>query len=178
VRSRIGGYVVDMVIFSAIAMIVTVISGFTLLAMTDWAKNDASDPQFWTFLSIIGLGVPLVWSALNVGLLTLRGQTGGQYVAGVRLEREDGSRLSARTAAGWWFCFNPVLFSWGMAIVVGFPLIFAISLVLSRGTIVVFGVIITVCFAAPLIALVSAILDDQNRALHDRITGVVAVPAA
>ena len=166
-----------MVIFAAIAMIVTVISGFILLAMTNWAKDDASDPQYWTFLSIIGLGVPIVWSALNVGLLTLRGQTGGQYVAGVRLERDDGSRRSVRAAAGWGFCFNPVLFSWAMAIIVGFPLVFAISLVLSRGTIVVFGVIVTLCFAAPLIALVSALIDSQNRALHDRIVGVVAVPA-
>jgi uncharacterized membrane protein len=176
-RARTGGYVVDMVIFAAIAMMVIVLAGFLLLATTDWAKKDPSDPQFYMFLSIIGLGAPLAWSTLNLVLLTVRGQTGGQYVAGLKLAREDGTALSVRNAFAWWFCFNPLLFSWTMACVAGLPLAAIMAIVLSNVTIVVFGVLMTICVVAPLIALISAMLDHQHRALHDRIAGVIAVPA-
>ena len=105
-------------------------------------------------------------------------QTGGQYVAGVRLVREDGTPLrAARTSspggsastrcssAGRWRSSSASPFS------------AVIALVLSRVTIVAFVVLLTICIAAPIIALVSAPLDRQNRALHDRIVGVVVVPA-
>jgi hypothetical protein len=166
-----------MVIFAAIAMVVIVFAGFFLLATTDWAKEDPSDPQFYTFLAIIGLGAPIVWTGLNLAILATRGQTGGQYVAGLRLVLEDGSRLSPRKAAAWWLCFNPLLFSWPMAGVAGLPLAAVIALVLSQLTIVVFGVVMILCVASPMIAFVSALMDAQHRALHDRIVGTVAVPA-
>ncbi len=177
-RARIGGYAVDMVIFAAIAMIIVVFAGFLLLATTDWAKKDPSDPQFYLFLSIIGIGTPLAWTMLNVALLATRGQTGGQYVAGLRLAGEDGGRLSVRTAAAWWFCFNPLLFSWPMACVAGLPLAAVVALVPSSATIIIWGVLITICVASPLIAVVSAALDAQHRALHDRLVGVITAPAA
>ena len=176
-RARIGGYVVDIIIFAAIAMVIIVFAGFLLLATTDWAKKDPSDAQFELFLGIIGIGTPLVWTLLNIALLAARGQTGGQYVAGLRLSREDGTPLSLRDVAAWWFCFNPLLFSWPMALVVGLPLAAVIATALGRVTIVVFGVLVILCLASPLIALASAIVDLQNRALHDRLAGTVAVPA-
>ena len=166
-----------MVIFAAVAMVVVVIAGFVLLASTRWGENDPSDPQFYTFLAIIGIGVPGIWSALNIALLATRRQTGGQYVAGIRLVREDAARFSLRDALAWWFCFNPLLFSWPMAMIASLPLAAVFALVLNRLTIVAFGVIITLCLVAPLLALVSALLDAQNRTLHDRVVGVVAVPA-
>lgn len=175
-RARAGGYLVDMVIFAAIAMVVVVFAGFLLLATTDWAKKDPSDPQFYTFLAIIGLGTPLAWSALNLVLLAARGQTGGQYVAGLKLTREDGAPLAPRDGAAWWFCFNPLFYSWPMACITGLPLAAVISLLLSSFTIVIFGIVVIVCIASPIIALVSAALNAQNRAFHDRIAGVVAVP--
>jgi uncharacterized RDD family membrane protein YckC len=174
-RARIGGYVVDMVIFGAITMIMTVLAGFILLASIDWGTQDPSDPQLYTFLAIIGLGTPLVWTLLNVGLLASRGQTGGQYVAGLRLLREDGEEPSIRDAVAWWFCFNPLLFSWPMALIAGMPLTAVISLLSSSLTIVVFGVVVTLCLACPVIALASAALHRNNRALHDRVAGVIAV---
>lgn len=176
-RARIGGYVVDMVIFAAIVMIVTVIAGTVLLVATSGGTNIDSDPPLYAFLGIIGFGTPIVWTLLNLTLLASRGQTGGQYVAGIRVTREDGSRLRPRDAMLWWFCFNPLLFSWPMAAAVGFPLAAVIAIILSRLTIVLFGVLITLCVAAPLIALISAMLDGQNRALHDRVVGTVTVPA-
>jgi hypothetical protein len=176
-RTRVGGYAVDMVIFSAITMVMIVLAGFVLLFSTNWAEQDASDAQIYAFLAIIGLGVPLVWTVLNLGLLSTRGQTAGQYVAGLRLRTEDGLRLSPRAAATWWFCFNPLLFSWPMALIAGLPLVAVISLISGRLVFVAFGMVVTLCIAAPIVAFVSAAIDGQKRALHDRIAGVVAQAA-
>ena len=176
VRQRIGGYAVDMVIFAAVTMVVAVIAGLQLLIITHGATQD-STKSVYAFLAILGLGIPLAWSALNLALLVTRRQTGGQYVAGIRLVREDGRRLSTRDAVVWWFCLNPVLFSWPSAITTALPLAFVSSLVLSRMGFVAFGVVLTLCLTAPLLALVAALLDGQNRTLHDRIVGVLAVPA-
>jgi RDD family len=176
-RARMAGYAVDMLIFTAISLVMLVIAGFVLLASTNWAQRDATDPQFYTFLSIIGIGIPSLWTAMNLLLLRTRSQTGGQYVAGIRLAGDDGGRVAGRQSVLWWFCFNPLLFSWPMAIVACLPLSAVIALALSRATIVAFGVTVTICLAAPLIALVSAALDAENRALHDRIVGTRAVPA-
>lgn len=176
VRQRIGGYVVDMVIFAAVSMVVTVIAGLQLLLVTRGATQDSSK-SVYAFLAIVGMGIPLSWSALNLVLLAARRQTGGQYVAGVRLSREDGGRFSARDAAAWWFCLNPVLFSWPSAVTTALPLAFVSSLLLSRLGIVAFGVVLTLCLVAPVLAIISSLLDRQNRALHDRIVGVVIVPA-
>ncbi|MBI5287707.1 MAG: RDD family protein [Chloroflexi bacterium] len=176
-RARIGGYAVDMVIFAAITMLLTVLAGFILLASTSWAENDPSDPQIYTFLATVGVGVPLIWSALNIALLTTRGQTGGQYVAGLKLLLEGGAALRPRDVAVWWFCFNPLLFSWPMTMVAGFPLLGVISILASRLVFVLFGVIVTLCVASPLIALISASMDRNHRALHDRVARVVTVPA-
>ncbi|HLB23798.1 MAG TPA: RDD family protein [Dehalococcoidia bacterium] len=176
-RTRIGGYAVDMVIFAAITMVLTVLAGFVLLASTNWAEDDPSDAQFYLFLGIIGIGVPLVWSALNVALLVTRGQTGGQYVAGLKLVLEDGAAVRLRDAVVWWLCANPLLFNWPMTLVAGFSLLGVISLVASQLVFVLFGVIVTLCLASPVIALVSASIDRHHRALHDRVARVVAVPA-
>ena len=176
VRQRIGGYAVDMVIFAALSMVVTVIAGLQLLLVTHGATQDSSK-SVYAFLAIVGMGIPLAWSLLNLALLVTRQQTGGQYVAGVRLLREDGRRFSARDATAWWFCLNPVLFSWPSALTTAMPLAFVSSLVLSRLGIVAFGVVLTLCLVAPLLAIVSALLDRQNRTLHDRIVGVLVVPS-
>lgn len=176
-RARIGGYVVDMVIFAAVAMLLLVAAGFLLLVLTDFVQDDATDPEMYSALSVIGIGLPIAWSALNLLLLSTRSQTGGQYVAGLRMLREDGSRLRFRDAAVWWFTFNPLLFSWPMALISTLPMVAVVALALSRASVGFFVAILVVCAAAPLIALVSALIDGQNRALHDRIANVVAMPA-
>jgi uncharacterized RDD family membrane protein YckC len=109
---RIRGYAVDMVVFVSVATSVAACSGALLLATTHWGKSEPSDRQFYTFFAIIGAGTPVVWTLLNVILLAWRGQTGGQYLAGSRIQREDGSSISLLRAVAWWCCFNPLLLSW------------------------------------------------------------------
>jgi uncharacterized RDD family membrane protein YckC len=177
IRARAGGYVVDMVIFTAIAMVMLVAAGFVLLLQTDFGTGDPSDPDLYLFLGIFGLGTPLVWALLNIALLIARAQTGGQYVAGVRLLREDGGRPTAAAAAAWLLCLNPLMFSWPMAAVAGGPLALVFALVLSRATLIVWLFIVLLCIAMPLVSALAALLDERNRTLHDRIMGTVVVPA-
>ncbi|MDE3096055.1 MAG: RDD family protein [Chloroflexota bacterium] len=177
VRARAGGYIVDMVILAAVSLVLVVAGGLFVLISTGWATSNISDPVVYEALAIVGLGTPLVWSLMNLLLLATRQQTGGQYVAGVRLAREDGAPLTRANLLAWWFLVNPLLFSWPMACAAGLPLAGVISLALGRLTVAVFVTVVTLCVVAPLIALVSAALDGQNRALHDRIVGTVVVPA-
>ena len=172
---RVRGYVVDMVIFASLATTVAALAGTLLLATTHWGKTEPSDRQFYTFFAIIGVGTPFVWTILNVGLLVWRGNTGGQYLAGSRMQREDGASLSLPQAFTWWCCFNPLLFSWPMACVTAAPVALVSRLVLGSNAIVVFGVLAATCIVSPLIALASALVDRQNRAWHDRLAGVIAV---
>jgi hypothetical protein len=130
------------------------------------------------FFAIIGAGTPAAWTVLNVFLLAWRGQTGGQYMAGSRVQRADGSRLSRRRAVAWWCCFNPLLWSWPMACIAALPLALVSRLVLGNAAIVVFGVLVTACIAAPLIALVSALVSAQHRSVHDRLVGAIVVSAS
>jgi len=166
-----------MVIFAAVAMIVVVVAGAFMLAVTDRATHDPNDAQYYTMFAIIGFGTPLLWSALNLLLLSWRRQTGGQYVAAVRLAREDGGPMGRRDIALWWLCLNPLLFSWPMGVITALPLVTTVALAVSRGTIAVFGGLVLLCLLAPVIALVSAVFDVHNRALHDRVIGTVVVPA-
>jgi hypothetical protein len=165
-----------MVIFAAIAMLILVVSGFVLLWGIDWGTQDPTDGQLYLFLSMIGVGLPLVWTVLNVGLLATRGQTGGQYVAGVRTTRADGSPLSISRALLWWICFNPLLFSWPLAAVAGGPIAVFIIVGWAELMMVVWGLLMTLCIACPIVALVSASLHERGEAFHDRVVGAIAVP--
>ena len=176
-RARAGGYVVDMVIFSAIAMLVLVVAGFVFLWSTDFGQHDPSDGSFYALWAVLGICTPLIWSLLNVGLLVTRQQTGGQYVAALRVTRDDGAPISTRAALAWWFAGNPLLFSWPMALVAGVPLLIIVALtpnVLLLGLAIF---LIIICAVLPVAALIAAVLDHRNRGLHDRIVGTTVVPA-
>jgi len=175
-RARIGGYVVDMVIFAAVAMLVIVVAGAVILLSTDGAEQDATNAEIYTFVATIGLGTPLIWTLLNVALLTTRGQTGGQYVAGVRIEHEDARPARLTSIVAWWFCLNPLLFSWPMALVAGAPIAALLFLVLNVFALFVLALVVLVCLVAPIVAFASATANADNRALHDRVAGITVSP--
>lgn len=176
-RTRIGGYLVDMVIFAAIAMVITAVCGALFLAAVDGGTDDADDWMFYTALLVIGLGTPLVWSVISMFLLVSRGQTAGQYVAGLKLTREDGGKLTLKTAAAWWFFLNPLLFSWPMLLATAVPLLFILFISLQYVAYFATVVLLVLFVLSPIVALVSALLDGEDRALHDRVAGVVVVSA-
>lgn len=173
-RLRAGGYIVDMVILSAIAMVMLVAGGIVLLILTDGATDDSrQDAGIYALLSLFSLGTPVLWTALNLPLLVWRGQTGGQYVAGVRLVRADGGPLRPIDVAVWWFALNPLLFSWVMAAPAVAALGIVGALTLSLVTITVLMTPAMLCAVMPVVSLVAAAFDRRNRTLQDRIAGTV-----
>jgi hypothetical protein len=176
-RARIGGYVVDMVILSAIAMVAAVLGGLALLLSTDFAEQDATNADMYAFAATMGAGGVVMWTALNLILLATRRQTGGQYVAGLRLARIDGERLTLRSLLAWWFCLNPLLFSWPMAGLAGFSLLIVTALTNAQILLILATLVIILCVAAPVAAIVSALFDRDNRGLQDRVLGTIVVPA-
>jgi hypothetical protein len=177
IRTRVGGYAVDMVIFAAITMLASIGTLFLFLWATGMAEQDLSTAKTIACLTPVFAGVPVVWSALNIGLLMMRGQTGGQYVAALRLRADADAAIAARTVTVWWFAGNPLLFNWLMAGVVGFPLLIVATLAPGYILLTLPILVILLCLVLPLAALASALRDGQNRALHDRIAGVTVVPA-
>jgi len=175
-RARIGGYAVDMTILAAIAMVASIGSLFLLLFATDWGEQDLGTGTTVACLLVVLAGVPAVWSALNIFLLLTRRQTGGQYVAALRVRCDSGDGMPLRTALAWWFCGNPTLYSWPMAGIAGFPLLAIAALVPGDFALAAPLFLIMMCLVLPLVALVSAMMDARNRALHDRIAGVTVVP--
>lgn len=167
-----------MVIFAAVAMVVMVVVGAIFLWAVGGGTEDAPDSYFYAAFGGVGAFTPLLWSAMNITLLVLRGQTGGQYVAGLRLEREDGGgRPDLRKVLAWWFCFNPLLFNLPMVLVTAVPVTLVVFISLPRVALFLLAALVTLFVVAPIVALVSAMLDDERRALHDRVAGVAVTPA-
>jgi uncharacterized RDD family membrane protein YckC len=176
-RARIGGYVVDMVILSAMVMVVTVVAGFFLLLITNFAEDDPENSDMYIAAATMLLGTAGGWTLLNLALLATRQQTGGQYVAGLRLAREDGAPLSMKDAAVWWFCLNPLIFSWPMAGAAGTAILMITALTSSTVLLFLSMLVIALCLVLPIVALVAAVFDRRNRTLHDRVARTVVVAA-
>lgn len=165
-----------MVILCAIAMVVLTIGGLLLLFSIDFGEQDPSNADLYLFTAIIGVGCVVIWTVLNLFLLATRSQTGGQYVAGIRLTRNDGAAVSLPDAAAWWLCVNPLLFCWPIAGVAGYALLLPAALLASNAMLIIGIFVIIVSIVSPLAAFASALLDRDNRGLHDRIIGTRVVP--
>ena len=63
-----------------------------------------------------------------------------------------------------------------MALVAGAPLAALVALVANVFSLFFLALVVLLCVAAPIAAFVSALIDAQNRALHDRVGGTVVVP--
>jgi hypothetical protein len=174
-RARTGGYAVDMTILAAIAMVASIAALFLVLLATDMAEQDLGTGALVGCLLVVVAGVPAVWSVLNLVLLVTRRQTGGQYVAALRVKRDEGEGMPLRTALAWWFAGNPLLYSWLMAIVAGGPLLIFSALVPKDFELAAALFVIVICVVMPIVAIVSAKMDSRSRALHDRIAGVTVV---
>jgi hypothetical protein len=164
-----------MVIFGAVTILILVIATVPVMVSSDFAEKDPSDAAITAATAIMSGGLVVVWSALCLGLLVTRGQTGGQYVAGIRLVRDDGAPLTWRNALAWWFSLNPLLFSWPMLVPLTIAAALSVSLVLEGWA---FGLALGIgglCAVMPLVALITGVIDRRNRTLHDRVAGVHAV---
>lgn len=176
-EARIVGYLVDSVILVSFGLMFLVIGGFQLLLTSDFAEVDPPDSSLYAFVAIPFGGTLIGWTLFNVVLLWWRAQTAGQYVAGIKVQRENGSAPTRRQLVAWWLVLHPLLFHPLLALLWFLDVIVVVSLTVSEVALVVGLLFVLLCLVAPLVALFAAAFDRQRRALHDRLAGIVVVRA-
>jgi uncharacterized RDD family membrane protein YckC len=173
------GYLVDSVVLVSFGLVFIVIAGFQLLAASGFKpeRADPPDSSLYAFVAIPLGGTLIGWTLFNVALLWWRAQTAGQYVAGIKVQREDSSAPTRRQLVAWWLMLHPLLFHPLLALLWFLDVIVVVSLTVSEAALVVGLFFVLLCLLAPLVALFAAVFDRQRRALHDRLAGIVVVRA-
>ena len=172
--SRGLAYVIDSIIIGVVAMAFVGAGAAYLIITSHGGDRDVADSARWVFVYCSLAAVPAS-ALLNLALLARRGQTAGQYILGLRVEREDGrvpglGRLLLYLLAMHPLVFHPLLaVFWALLAYIALSLTSSNLLVLSS-----IGIAI-LCLVGPLVALISAGPDGGRRALHDRIAGLVVV---
>jgi len=175
--ARLVAFLVDSVVLVTFVLVLWVIAFLQLLIASDLGQEDPPDSSFNAILGIVMAVVPL-WLVFNVVLYRWRGQTIGQYVADIKVVREDGRPLDLRTSLVRFLLLHPLLFH--LVLVPNWFLTAAIvtSLTASAAVLVVTLGLTFLCVLATFLAAASVLLDSRRRALHDRVMGTTVVPAS
>jgi hypothetical protein len=173
-NARIAAHVVDSVVLLGFLLGFLVIAGLILLLSSDLGAEDPPDWAYYAFVTALVGGSAIAWSALNVALLRLRGQTAGQYLMGIRVVSE-GPALTVPRALLRWFGLHPLLYHplflplwafFGWAVFT--PSQHRLLLVPPWG-------LAFLCAVAPVAGLVAMLLDPARRPLHDRLAGTMVI---
>lgn len=172
--SRIVAYLIDSLVLAIFSVAFVAVGALNLLIRGDWGERDTSDSARWAFVYLSLATVP-AWGVLNLLLLSRRGQSIGQYVVGLRVQRESGSDPGPARLALYLLALHPLVFHPVLALF--WALLAFVALSLTSSNVLVLGsfAVALLCVAAPLVALASASADGGRRALHDRIAGTIVV---
>ncbi len=174
---RTSAYLIDSMFLLGFVLAMFTVAGLVLWISSDFGANDPPDAGYYSFIGIFIGGTLLSWSVFNLGILTLRGKTPGQYLIGLQVTSEDGQRASMGRQLIRWSALHPLLFHPLLIPVWALLAAIAVSLTLSQ---IVFGLtlgLVALCVVAPVTAVVSAVLDHEGRALHDRASGTFVTRA-
>lgn len=172
--SRAFAFVLDSVVLFAFALLFATVSFLNIYIATHSGRDNPSDQTITVSVAILMASVP-AWLLLNLVLSLKRGQSVGQYVAGLQVVKEDGASPGLLRTLLYWLALHPLLFHPLLAFF--WVLLAYVALSLSENTALVIGSLAVglICFFAPPIAFFTALRDRGRRALHDRIAGVVVV---
>jgi len=172
--ARAIAFAVDSVVLLSFLALAAFAAGLQLLIRSEFGDVDAPDSAYYTMLGISVAVVPL-WGALNAALHRWRGQTAGQYVAGIRVVRADGSPPGWGSVIVRLLALHPLLFHPFLApgwLLVAF---IATAQTVSEAVLVVTGALVLLSLVAPVVAAVMVLTDGGRRALHDRVAGTTVV---
>ncbi len=172
--ARAIAFAVDSVLLFTFLALAAFAAGLQLLIRSDFGDVEPPDSAFATLLGISVAVVP-VWGALNAVLYRWRGQSAGQYVAGIRVVRADGSPAGWGTIIARLLALHPLLFHPFLApgwLLVAF---LATAQTVSLVVLVVTGALVLLSLVSPLVAVVMVLTDSQRRALHDRVAGTMVI---
>jgi len=174
IGSRAFAFVLDSVVLFAFALLFATVSFLNIYLGTHSGRDNPSDQTITISVAILMASVP-AWLFLNLVLSLKRGQSVGQYVAGLQVVKEDGASPGLLRTLVYWLALHPLLFHPLLAFF--WVLLAYVALSLSENTALVIGSLAVglICFFAPPIAFFTALGDRGRRALHDRIAGVTVV---
>ena len=170
-RARIVAYLIDSVVLFCFSMAFTVVAGLVLFLDSDQGRDQITDAEAWAFTGILTATVP-VWLFAGLLMQFRLGQTVGQYVAGLRIQTEDGTALTVRRLVLYWLALHPLLFHplfsgiWFLLAYVG------ISLAGSDVLLVLGLAMGLLSLATGPVSLLFMLSDPGRRAIHDRLAGL------
>jgi uncharacterized RDD family membrane protein YckC len=172
--ARIFAYIIDSIVLAILSVAFVAAGALYMLAQSDWGERDAPDSAQWGFVYASLATVP-AWALLNLALMARRGQSIGQYVAGLQVAREDGRDAGLVHLIPYLLALHPLVFHPLLAAF--WALLAFVALSLTSSNVLVLGslAIALLCVAAPLLALVTAASDGGRRALHDRVASTKVV---
>ncbi|MEX2159726.1 MAG: RDD family protein [Dehalococcoidia bacterium] len=172
-NARISAYVIDSVVLVAFILVFFVISSSILLFTSDFGEGDPPDWAYYAWVSVFVGGTLLSWSLFNLAIMRWRGQSTGMYVVGIRAVSDRPLTLGRHLLR--WFGLHPLLFHPLLLPVWAIMSFMLVSLTLSQAVLAVTLMLVLVCIAAPVAALLALLLDSDRRALHDRLAGTHVV---
>ncbi len=173
-EARIIAFLFDTIILLAFLAVFAMVAMFQLLARSNFGDTDPPDSAYYAALGIIAGVVPF-WLLFNVWLQSWRGQTVGKYIVGIRIERQDGSRIGMSRALIRMLLLDPVLFHpllaipWALLVIYGTMLTSNTLVLVATTTVLLLSIV-----AAP-VALAAMLSDGRRRALNDRIVGTLVI---
>ena len=174
-NARISAYLIDTAVLLGFILVFFVIAGLVLLLNSDFGNEDAPDSAYYAFMSVLLGGTIIGWTLFNVALTAWRGQTVGKYVIGIRTLSADDAALTAGRACLRWFVLNPMLFHPLLLPIWATFALIATFLTLSQVVLVLTLAVLFLWILAPVVALVTVLIDPARRALHDRLAGTIVV---
>jgi hypothetical protein len=175
--ARIGvralAYLIDSGALLGFVLAFFALAGLILWIASDLGKEDAPDAAYYAFIGVFIGGTLIAWSVFNLVLCWWRGQSVGQYIVGLSVVDVAGERPSGSKFVLRWLALHPLLFHPLLIPVWALFSALTVSLTLSD---IVLGLtlgLVALCILAPAVALVSAAIDQEHRALHDRATSTM-----
>jgi uncharacterized RDD family membrane protein YckC len=174
---RLSAYLIDSVVLLGFILAFFALAGLVLLLSSDLGRQDPPDAAYYAFMGVFIGGTVIAWSIFNLALARWRGQTAGQYIAGLRTVSEDARPMSTGRLLIRWFGLHPLLFHPLLIPVWGLFAAITVSLTLDQIVLAFTLGLVALCVVAPLAALASATFDGGRRALHDRLAGTIVISA-
>jgi uncharacterized RDD family membrane protein YckC len=172
--SRLLAYMLDSLVLFAFTMLFAALAGFSMFLRTDGGDQAITETDQWLSIAIYLAAMP-AWLLTNLLAGLKRGQTLGQFVIGLRILQEDGTRPSPGRLIAYWFALHPLFFHpmFGAA-----WLVLAWAALLSEAVFVLSLGVAILCLAAPIAGLLFALADPERRGIHDRLAGIKVVRLA
>src|SRR3990170_1492813 len=174
-NARISAYLVDSVVLLAFILVFFVIGGAVLLFSSDLGKDDAPDSAYYASIAVFLGGSLLAWTAFNLALMRWRGQTIGMYIIGIRVVGRDDATLTSSRIVVRWLGLHPLLFHPLLLPVCGTLAVLAASVTLNQVVLIVTLALVVLCIVSPAATLALTLLDNERRALHDRLADTIVV---